>query len=381
MNPSPAPTLFYCSLALLLMACGHLFYFQLFGEYQAVIGSDIKLHTEFAHQQVPEAYSLLHQCLRWYANAFDNGILPRPQLFNLAMIFALLGAVAATVWLQYRYFQAQISSFYWPLAFVPLLVGPIFLQPWADQIYLGLGTPNPWHNPTYLFAKPFALALFAGSLRWFEGRQNGANYLLLGLLALLSMWAKPSFSLAFLPAIAFFGLWQWGFGGRPRFGQLLALGIALLPSLALLWWLNRSLYTGQEEHGLTFAFAKVWSFYVPLQAIPLKILLASAFPLFVLGRSWGHWPKSLQLSLWIYLFSLLIFLCLAEKGPRFDHANFIWTYYFGLYFIFLTSLEVFFTQKQAWSKFYQYLGYGLLFAHLFFGLFYFAKIFLGGHYL
>lgn len=69
--------------------------------------------------------------------------------------------------------------------------------------YLGTFTPNPYHNATYLAARPFSILTFfsfVDILDFYEKKDKWFHpkYLALGIFLFLSTMAKPSFTLVFV---------------------------------------------------------------------------------------------------------------------------------------------------------------------------------------
>lgn len=105
--------------------------------------------------------------------------------------------------------------------------------------YLGVFTPNPYHNATYLAARPFSVLtffLFADILSFYEKEMKWFHpkYLFMGLSLLLSTLAKPSFTLVFTAAaglIMLYRLVRSRFHGIKAFFQC---GIWFLPTFCVL---------------------------------------------------------------------------------------------------------------------------------------------------
>ena len=133
-------------------------------------------------------------------------------------------------------------------------------------IYLGVFTPNPFHNATYLAARPFALLSFfffvfllpryengcsghTGSLRtaFFDRKDDEAvdltEYLLFSVSLLFSTMTKPSFTIILAGAAGvlmlyrfirnFFTAWAHERAGRnfkANFGSAFALGLCFIPT-------------------------------------------------------------------------------------------------------------------------------------------------------
>ena len=94
---------------------------------------------------------------------------------------------------------------------------------------------NPFHNPTILFVRPFAIASFILFIQMINSCKQRINYkymLQFSLITLISVGAKPSYAIVFLPAMGIYTLCyiartrEWRLGG-------IAL-VSVLPSLLLL---------------------------------------------------------------------------------------------------------------------------------------------------
>jgi len=95
--------------------------------------------------------------------------------------------------------------------------------------------PNPFHNPTILFVRPLAIASFIFFLRLKETYKTKANYkyvLLFGVMTLISVGAKPSYAITFLPAMGIYTLVYMIRNKELKFGIVAFLSV--LPSLVLL---------------------------------------------------------------------------------------------------------------------------------------------------
>lgn len=94
---------------------------------------------------------------------------------------------------------------------------------------------NPFHNPTLLFLRPFAIASFIYFMKWVRCHTQKENYkyaALFGVFNLLSIGAKPSYAIVFLPAMGIYTLYHILKNKEIKFGIITL--IAVLPSLLLL---------------------------------------------------------------------------------------------------------------------------------------------------
>lgn len=95
--------------------------------------------------------------------------------------------------------------------------------------------PNPFHNPTILFVRPFAIAsfiYFIKLIRTYKQIKYMRYALLFSIFTLLSVGAKPSYAIVFLPAMGIYAIYHILANKELKFG-ITAL-VAVLPSLLLL---------------------------------------------------------------------------------------------------------------------------------------------------
>lgn len=283
------------------------------------------------------------------------------------------------------------------LFFISMLYPPegIYL-PGIRFRYLGVFTANPFHNATYMAARPFAILAFLwyGKLlnEYEKGiGKNGKDYLLFALFLFLATMTKPSFTLVLVSGAGLLMLYRLF---RSRFKNLvptLQLGLCFIPTfLALLYQ-----YTGvfvpaeEEERGLGFCFGSVWMEYC--DNIPLGICLAMGFPLLVLLLNWKEVRKNTltRFSWVLYLVSFAEAFLLYEKGFRRVDFNFSWGYMYGIFFCHFSSLMLLARltadtkrlgdgrKSRIWLLRMQWLVY---FGHVLCGIFYFRDLLAGGTY-
>lgn len=253
--------------------------------------------------------------------------------------------------------------------------------------YLGAFTPNPYHNATYLAARPFsvpAFFLFAEILDFYEKENKWYHpkYLLFSVSLLLSTLAKPSFSLVLICAAGCIMLWRLiahGFRGIKAFFQM---GIWFIPTfLVLLYQFGDVFRPGKiSGEGIGIGFLTAWS--TATDHVFLSLLRGMGFPLtvliFCLARR--EVPKVLKFSWQFFLAALCTLVFLYEKGYRLSHVNFAWGYMYGLFFAYVVSLIVLVKytvgkRQPPWQLGIQWGMYGL---HLICGVDYFRILLQGG---
>lgn len=241
-------------------------------------------------------------------------------------------------------FLTLLSSMLYPLSYLGR-----YHEPGDDFLYryLGVFSPNPWHNATYLAARPFAVVAFflaADILQdyekdggWFRKKQIAFAAFLL-----VATMTKPSFTLVLVGTCGLVMLWRLmrsRFRGMKAFWQF---GIAFIPTFLNLLYQYQDVFTGQitesESKGIAFGFLSAWKMVT--ENVPMSILLATAFPLAVLlfQRSKIRQDSLLMFSWQFFLVSLVMLCVLYEKGYRMHHVNFAWGYMYGLFFLYAASL-------------------------------------------
>ncbi len=367
-------------------ASAYLFHQQGAGVFPA----DTRAHAAYALGEVEapgSAYSLLHVVLNamvTVAGWFGSGT--GLESYVTAMTLLLVVSMVATSVLLVSYFNRYASHFPWLAGLAPLVLSIVsmFVVPGdTESLYIGIGTPNPWHNPTYIFARPFSIAvLFLVLGAYFDGlaKQHSVRRLVaIAAVAILSMWAKPSFLMSLLPAVAVFFLWKSASSTRLSLKYTVAVGLALLPALLPLMTIEAAVYGGaSQEGGVILTWGSVWKLYSA--NIPLSILAGMAFPLYIVGVYRSGITPLMTVALMNFIIATLIYYFLAEKGFRFTHANFSWGYLSSMYFMFLAAIEMFLF-RPAGGRIIRGFGWMLLAGHLGSGLYYFVKLLQGGSYL
>lgn len=108
---------------------------------------------------------------------------------------------------------------------------------WLDdwRFYQFQCGPNPFHNPTILFVRPIGLIGFINFIKCIQSYKKKGCYkyaVLFSISMLISIGAKPSFALVFLPAMGIYTLYYMIRNKEIWFGVIAF--IAVLPSLVLL---------------------------------------------------------------------------------------------------------------------------------------------------
>lgn len=272
--------------------------------------------------------------------------------------------------------------------FVSMVYPPkgIYL-PGIKNNYVGVFSPNPFHNATYNATRPFAIVtyfLFGKILTEYEKNPNRKDQLLFSLFLFLTTITKPSFTFVLVPTAGLIMLYRII---KTRFRNIVPsvkLGLCFLPTFAALIYQFFGVFAPAEdgESGIGFGIATAWKLHC--DNIPLAIGLALGFPIFILMVNYKQLKqdKWYRFSWQMMLISLAEVLFMYEKGFRLPDMNFSWGYMHGIFFVFVSSLIVLIrrTRKKEghlWLTIAQWLAYGW---HLACGIYYFMGIYAGNLY-
>lgn len=275
------------------------------------------------------------------------------------------------------------------LFFISMLFPPtgIYL-PGIRFNYLGVFTANPFHNATYMAARPFAILAFFQFAKLLDVYEKGAqglwkDYLAFTLSLLLATMAKPSFTIVLVGAAGLLMLYRMLRSKFKNFVATLQLGFCFLPTFGDLLYQFKGVFVPEEgvEGGIGFCLGDVWKLYT--DNLPLALCLAIGCPIVVLLFNYQELKKNTlyRFSWQIYMMGFAMAFLLYEKGFRKPDFNFSWGYMYGIFFTFVGALFVLLKEtarkKWHWTILLQWAAYGM---HLLCGLYYFYRIFRGGFY-
>lgn len=230
------------------------------------------------------------------------------------------------------------------LFFISMLYPPagIYL-PGIKFRYVGVFSANPFHNATYMAARPFAILAFLWFVKLLPVYEKGGerrDYILFSLFLLAATMTKPSFTLVLVSAAGLLMLYRLLRAGFRNFVPTVQLGLCFIPTFLDLLYQYRGVFVseGGQERGLGFGFGEVWADYC--DNIPLGICLAIGFPLAVLVLNNRACRKDtmLRFSWLLYGISFAEAFFLYEKGFRKVDFNFSWGYMYGIFFCHFGSL-------------------------------------------
>lgn len=252
--------------------------------------------------------------------------------------------------------------------------------PGIKFIYLGVFSPNPFHNATYMAARPFAILAFLWYGKLLDTYEQGGritDYICFSVFLLLATMTKPSFTIVLVGAAGLIMLYRLARGKFKNFKNTVLLGLTFLPTFADLLYQYRGVFVPVEgqEGGIGFCFGDIWKLYC--DNIPLAVGLAVGFPILVLLLNYKEVKKNTlyRFSWQLYLMGFATAFLLYEKGFRTPDFNFSWGYMYGIFFVFFGSVVVLLrataAKKKPWLLTLQWLAF---LWHLTCGLYYFYGI-------
>ena len=375
--------------------------------YKQATGSPEMYHSDM------KAYILEMQGL-------DSGYsYPYPVFFKLAALFHLfvspeMAVAAATMFLNslsivitklsFNYLATpEIKKNWLGRVFLSILSVSLFLismlytpqgiyLPGIHFRYLGVFTANPFHNATYMAARPFAILAFLWFGKLLPVYEKGVHgekgkirdYILFSLFLLTATMTKPSFTIVLVGTAGLIMLFRLFRSGFRNLVPTLQLGLCFIPTFVDLLYQYKGVFVPEEgaEGGIGFCFGEVWAQYC--SNLPLAVCLAVGFPLLVLILNYKELKENTlyRFSWQFYLMGFAMAFLLYEKGFRKADFNFSWGYMYGIFFCQMGALLVLIRsmgkdEKKPLLTGIQWLAY---LCHFVCGLNYFLTYLRGGMY-
>ena len=200
------------------------------------------------------------------------------------------------------------------------------------------------------------------------------------LLNVLTTGIKPSFLVAFSPIMGLFLLVD--LFKKVPFKRIFVFGAALLPSGVVVLWQNAVLFGADTGNGM--AVNPWYTFSLHANIPKLAVVLSAAFCSVVVLAGLREVFRERQ-YLFVILMAVLGFLealCLVEKGTRSVDGNFLWSYSFCLFVLFIcTAVKWLRYPRKTWLH---KIIFGtmtvIFFLHLYCGIEYFIRLVWGESY-
>jgi len=375
-----------------------LFYHQAYYMWNGLedYASDMKAYI-LKMQGLDSGYEFPYPIFFWVGNCFDLFAAPDMAIALATLTLNVTGIVVTK--LAIDTYIAEKSELTWAkgvlssfcaisLHFISMLFPPegIYL-PGIRFRYVGVFSANPFHNATYMAARPFAVLAFLWFVRLLEKYEKEdikRDGILFSMFLLLATMTKPSFTIVLVGAAGLIMVYRMVRSRLRNWKQTFALGYCFIPTFLDLLYQYKGVFVPKEgaEGGIGFCFGDIWALYC--DNIWLGIGLAIGFPILCLLFNW----KELRVNAlyrfgWqIYAMGFTMAFLLYEKGFRKPDFNFSWGYMYGIFFVFFVSVTVLIrTTVCKERKWYALVPqWGAFLWHLVCGVYYFVGIYNGGTY-
>lgn len=308
------------------------------------LDTDIELHADI----LIKARNYPPNFLYYFAIDLFSFFSKQEKFLYLASAFALSLAVTLKLYFTYQIINDRLNIKNIHKAFLAFCMLIVFSLPNISyflnhQYYLGQITPNVWHNSTTIFAFPFALLLFWKSFLYIESPER-TKLINIFLLIVLNIIIKPSFFFIFAIGFPLFTLYKLGWSKYFwKVSIIVSIGILFIFFQYLLIYKLGIGYEriNNERDKIALMPFVVWKTYTGNYWFMITAFLTSlAFPVFSALLSL---KKLIRSDFWIYsvilqFIAIVLFILLAESGPRIVHGNFYWQCVFASYILFLTTL-------------------------------------------
>ncbi len=270
--PAIATGVIYCG----LMAWLH------YRQASVSVASDMPIYL-YEIQGVDTGYSFPYPLFFGFSRLLSHVLSIEAAVTTVLTVFNLISFFAVYIWLtvnmkldRSRALIVTCLAYLVSMIFWPLNIHTD--SSWYNFRYLGVFTPNPYQNATYIATRPFAFLLFIKfhEIETTAGRYK--DYLLLSLWLLLSVLAKPSFVLIFLPVMGMVTIGDV-IRKQKEFSHILKMFLAVLPACILLAFQFLNVFEGSAETsgGIHVGFAVVWHLWT--KGIKKAFIFANLFPI------------------------------------------------------------------------------------------------------
>ncbi|MBE6040896.1 MAG: hypothetical protein E7220_00060 [Clostridiales bacterium] len=225
-----------------------------------------------------------------------------------------------------------------------LFTGSMYLPVVHERFYKASWCTYAWHSPTQQLMILFAMISLLLFLKIYDNYMKSINPLYwLGLLfaSLISVWAKPSFMLVFIPTVIVVFLIELAVNAKDgrtgrRFLRLVLFGLSMVPSGVLILLLNMSIYGEGSKNKVAMQLGGANGFGYNVYAAAFCGLLFPAVVFLFNLRKFKKMP--FQIALGMLFFGIAEWAIFHEVGSRGEHGNFGWGRQFGCYYVFVCAI-------------------------------------------
>ena len=231
-------------------------------------------------------------------------------------------------------------------SFVMLFTGSMYLPVLHARFYRKSWCTYAWHSPTQQLMILFAMISLLLFLKMYDTYMDYINpFMWIGLMitSVMSVWAKPSFMLVFIPTLIIVFLIELAVHVKDgmtlkRFRRLFLFGLSMVPTGFLILFLNSSIYGEGSKNKVAMSLVREGGFGYNVYAAAFCGLLFPALVFLFNLKKFRELPY--QIAAGMLTFGIAEWALFQEVGTRAKDGNFAWGRQFGCYYVFLCAICV-----------------------------------------
>ncbi len=238
--------------------------------------------------------------------------------------------------------------------------------PLTGKLYLPQGSPNVWHNPTYIAMQPFALLMFYYSYKCIESKQLvKRNNVLLTLFSIMTCVSKPSFIVVIVPAIFIYLICEFIITRKLYLRKILAISLSFIPTFILLVIQYFITFSDSVSTGIRFGTFLNLSLTEAIVATISVILFPLLYAISTRGKFTN--PQLVLLAGISFIIGWIQYFFLYEKEN--SDGNFAWGYFMSIFVLYF-SIYIDYRNSNSKKRIVNYIYW----LQVFIGLVYFVRL-------
>lgn len=280
-------------------------------------------------------------------------------------------------------------------ALILVFSGSIYVPHFHHYFYNHCWNDFAWHSPTQqlmIFLAMMSLLYFTKLCSEYRSGISIKNWIGLMVFTALSCWAKPSYMMAFGPAVVVAFLLELkteeGITVGMKLKKLIVIGSALIPGglvvIFYAFWYGGAVGDSKVHFGTK-------NFAANSEHLLWQILCGLALPIIVLLFNSEYFKKlEYKIGALIFVFGLAEYAFIYETGRNANYGNFGWGKQFGCFYIMALSLVIlienlknpeFMRDKPKLRKWYFIICIGIIIAMVLSRLYFYQALLKGRNYM
>lgn len=333
----------YAALVVMMYAVSTFMFYRQTINYNGGYKADTSIYVNMSKEK--HGVRLITWIYNWLYNLTGNTVLIALYMGLVVAITVLVNYAVMKWYLRTAGFNDVPRVYLQAASLMMLFTGSMYLPVLHARFYKASWCTYAWHSPTQQLMIMFGMLSLLMFLMIYENymeRISPALWIGLMITSTMSVWAKPSFMLVFIPTLIVVflielakhasegGVWQ-------RFIRLFIFGCSMVPSGILILILNGSIYGEGSENKVAMSVGGGFGYNV--WAAAFCGLLFPAIVFAINFRKFKELP--FQIALGMLIMGITEWVVFHEVGTRGEHGNFAWGRQFGCYYFFLCAIVLF----------------------------------------